>query len=136
MEPKEITTPNGYKATLKSYLTYGESEQLKRVLTDEIKIKLSTNISSGKTVSNIDEKALAAEASRQMEMNEIPGSIMYKAKDMAARFLITKIVDAQGNDLGSGLEAVNKLPDIDGNFIMNEVERIRTGAEITQKKGS
>ena len=133
MEPKEITTPNGYKAYLKGYLTYGESEQLKRVLTDEVKIKLSTNISSSKSV---DEKALAAEASRQMEMNEIPGSIMYKAKDMAARFLITKIIGPQGNEIGAGLEAVNKLPDVDGNFVMAEVEKIRSGSEITQKKGS
>src|SRR5689334_2289407 len=77
MEDKVITTPAGYKVTIKPGLTFAEKRQIQRVYADN-------------TVFN-----------PETEKYEVKGSAVYDDEDATLKFMVKQILDPNGSDITS-----------------------------------
>jgi hypothetical protein len=82
---KDVITPSGTKATIKTYLTARESNQLKQVLYADIKMTM-TDIGSGKTeVKDVPATVLLDQERKALEMVIV--SLNSSAENIAERLL-------------------------------------------------
>lgn len=108
MEDKVINTPNGYVATIKTSLTFGQLEDIQAVMTDNIQL----NPETGKPQS-VDFK------------------LIRESNKKALEFLLVGITKGDVAFIGT----IRDLPAKDGKMIMDEINTITNEASRELKKG-
>src|SRR5947209_2665048 len=106
----EITTPSGYKVTIKSFLTFGERRQIQRVYA-----KYSHYDQTGTPI--------------------MSGEGVYEAGDLAVSLLVKRILDPQSNDITgkNPLQTILSFRDeLDARAIYTAIDDIRNPAEPTE----
>lgn len=108
MENIKFTTPNGYVATLKPFITYGQYMQIQKAMISGVKIDTST----GKTT-------------------DMDTSTIFAGDDMAISFILVSITDPQGAEFTKGID---ELPSKDGIAIKAQIDLITGDASPDKKK--
>lgn len=107
-----ITTPNGYVATLKKTLTYGQYKAFQAILTKGMKFDVANK-----------------------RVSEMDGSIVMEATNKALEFLLVKLTDKIGNVIENPVQALDTLDAAEGMAIFDKVNEI-TDALTPQKKSA
>lgn len=128
MEPIEITTPSNYKVSLKPYLNYGQSTQIREIYTANLKVKIQA------PNSGVPTEAQKEAVKQQLEDIEVSTETIFLARKKTLEFLLLKVIMPDGQESNNALAAIDEMPEIDGDFVMDEVDKISSHAEITQKK--
>jgi len=108
---KEIITPNGYKALIKEFITFGEYNKIQSSITSGINFNL-----------------------KQQEAEAISGDILMNAQKVSLKICLLKLFNPEGNELQSPEEAINDLPVSDGQAIMDAINEVTNEARLPKKK--
>lgn len=112
IEPVEITTPSGYHVFLKPFLPYGAYLTVQKTIMAGIEIDAQTQ-----------------------QIVKLDAGLMLEGNEKALELLLVKVVDPQGAVAASPLQTVlEEFPPGDGQYVMDEVDRI-TQAATPAKKG-
>lgn len=111
MENVEITTPSGYKVTLKSNLNYGEYTQIQEMMQAKA------------TFDPINKTGV------------VPGSVVGEANRKALEFLLVKVISPDGIEATSPVEAINNMPARDGIIIRDKIDELTSDDGVSKKKG-
>lgn len=129
-----ITTPSGYKVTLKDFLPFGFKRQLEKMFYEHFKLK-GEDFKKAATTENKDEIGASVE--------DISGSVLYEMQEKALEFLIDKIEIPQEEgksdlvltDKNKIMEMIYSWKEEDGNAVMVKVnEMTKLGGEEAEKK--
>ena len=108
-----VTTPSGYKVTLKDFLSFGDKRKLLNQFLSETSISMS------------DQK--------NPKISDLKGNIFTKYQDFAFGLLVTQI-EKDGKVLTENLyEEVMGWREEDGDFIYKEVTKIANLKEVEKK---
>ena len=115
MELIEFTTPSGYKAFIRPYLTYGQHRIIQGVILTGVKVDPTT------------------------QKQEFDASVIYRAQDEAVKILVDKIVDKDGKEY-MGFDAFNFIQtwsgNADGDALYKKVEEIGNISSIATEAES
>jgi hypothetical protein len=123
MEPIEFITPNKYKVLLKPQLTFGENNQIRSAVREQMLIEIKAD----------PNKQTPAE--EDIKMQPVSLASLMKANEIALKILVTKVFNNKDEDLGDPITAINNMPIVDGDAVMGKVDEITKRAEISKKKG-
>lgn len=112
-QAKEITTPNGYKATIKGFLTFGEFNRIQTAVTSGINFNL-----------------------KEQNADSISGDILLAAQKVSLQICLLKLIDPSGNELSTPEEAIDDIPMADGQMIMDAINEVTNEARLNKKKES
>lgn len=110
METIEFLTPSGHKAYIKPYLTFGQSRAIEKLWISTMKIT----------------------PGKEEAPNSVDGSVVYEAQDLTVKFLIEKIVTAEGKEFAgdSVLEVIGSMKDEDGRAIYTKIDEITAAKRL------
>jgi hypothetical protein len=108
----DITTTNGYTATIKPFLTYGQFLDIQKVISSNVKLDPKTQ-----------------------EVSEISGEILMAVTEKTINYLLISLKDADGIDLNNNIK---ELPVEDGAQIMAKINEVssKASALVNKKKES
>lgn len=117
MDNITITTPTGWKAVLKPFMTFGDKRQLERVWAETMTLDAST------------------------QQTQVSGKALYDAQDKAVELMVTELIAPDGSGSTTTPDAIlakiMELPEADGRAIYDKINEL-TASSIPagQKKGS
>ncbi len=120
MENKIIITKNGYKVTLRPFLTYDQFIELQKIWSKDVYFDPNDKDKNGEQKEPI--------------MGKIPMNLLYEANKMTVGFLVVRIEDANGSEVVR--EDVNSLPipPVDGQKVVDEIKKISDEASAAFDK--
>ena len=107
---KEIKTSNGFVATLKSFLTFGEYNRIQQAITSSINFN------------------------KDAQVDNIKGDFLLAAQEVTLQILLLKLINPNGNVLETPEKAINDIPVTDGKEIMEAINAITNEAKLDKKK--
>lgn len=111
MENIELTTPSGYKVTLKPNLNYGEYTQIQEMM--QAKATFDPINKTG----------------------TVPGSVVGEANRKALEFLLIKVINPDGTEASSPVDAINNMPARDGILVRDKIDELTSDDGVSKKKG-
>ncbi len=100
-ETKTIELPSGFNVEIITYWTWGERQEITKIILDKINIKLA-----GQTPS----------------VDEIPAEVGFNSQKKTLELAVKRIVDKDGKEIP--IKEIVNLPAEDVDFLLAEIEKI------------